>query len=133
MLRRLMFSLLLVSALSIPGALSAQVSGVAEKPEFTPMTEKPALLNREEVARVLELAYPARLRDANVGGTTIVWVKVGTDGSVSDSRVATASGNPDIDKAAVAVAQQMKFSPGKNFDEVVSVWIQVPVTFRVGE
>jgi TonB family protein len=132
MLRRLIFSALMVSALAVPGALSAQVSGTAEKPEFTPLTVKPELTNRDEVARVLELAYPSALRAANISGTVITWIKIGTDGAITDTRVATSSGNADFDKAALAVAQQMKFSPGKNLDGVVAAWVQIPVSFRSG-
>ena len=101
-------------------------------PTFTPMTVKPELQNREEVGRILEREYPAVLRDSNIGGTVTLWVYVTTDGKVETTKVFTSSGQPLLDNAADRVAKSMRFSPAFNYDAKVAVWVQIPVTFKVG-
>src|SRR5688572_12558639 len=51
-------------------------------PGFTPMTVRPELLNRDEVANTLMREYPAVLRDAGIGGAPVMWLYIGTDGAV---------------------------------------------------
>jgi periplasmic protein TonB len=118
-----------------PGVESVAISKSADPnsaPSFTPMTVKPDLINRDEVGRVLEREYPAVLRDSNIGGTVVMWVYVNTEGKVDKTQVNTSSGQPLLDNAADRVAKTMRFSPAYNYDQKVAVWVQIPVTFRVG-
>jgi TonB family protein len=98
-------------------------------PTFTPFDTRPELLNRAEVARALEQAYPAMLRDAGIGATAQVWIYIDAEGAVSRARVRESSGYPQLDEAAQAVAREMRFAPARHRGEPVAVWIQLPVTF----
>jgi TonB family protein len=99
-------------------------------PRFTPYTVKPNLLNRNEVSRALVRHYPPMLRDAGVGGTVLTWVFVDERGTVAKAEVRTSSGNGELDRAALAVARVMRFSPARDRDREVGVWIQLPIVFR---
>ncbi|HEY0671104.1 MAG TPA: TonB family protein [Longimicrobiales bacterium] len=109
---------------------TSTVDEVPSTPAFTPHTVKPELKNRADVQRVLSDAYPAILRERNVGGTVRLWVLIDTAGKVIRSELNQSSGNPMLDRAAVRVADAMQFTPALNRDRKVSVWIQLPVNFR---
>ena len=107
------------------------VVAIGETPSFTPFTVAPVMQNRDEVARALEREYPALLRDAGVGGRTIVWVRLDDQGNVQDVQVNTTSGQPSLDEAALRVARVMEFSPAMNRDKQVPVWVSIPIQFQV--
>ena len=100
-------------------------------PAFTPYTVAPRLENRQEIARALEREYPPILRDARIGGTVVLWVHIDEQGQVTDTRVHTSSGHDHLDRAAMAVAREMRFTPALNRDLSVPVWVSLPVTFTV--
>ncbi|TVR55924.1 MAG: TonB family protein [Gemmatimonadales bacterium] len=103
---------------------------VAREPTFTPFTQAPEVRNRAEIGAALEAAYPTLLRDAGVGGTTLLHFFIDTDGAVGSVLVAESSGHPALDDAAVRVGSVFDFSPAMNRDEAVPVWIQIPVAFQ---
>jgi protein TonB len=100
-------------------------------PVFTPMTVRPEILNRGEVLQALMRLYPAALRDAGIGGTVEVWFFISEDGTVIDSRVSEPSTHPELNEAALEVANVFKFSPALNRETNVQVWIRLPITFEV--
>lgn len=100
-------------------------------PNFTPYTVGPEIVNRSEVQQALTDAYPPLLRDAGIGGTTLVWFHIDAEGEVTDVRVNRPSGSPELDRAALGVAEHMRFSPALNRDERVAVWVSFPITFQV--
>ena len=102
------------------------------EPYFTPYTVKPLLLNRDDVSRALVRNYPPSLRDARIGGTVLMWVLVDERGAIAEVEVKESSGNAELDRAAIAVARVMRFTPARNRDEVVPVWIALPIVFRSG-
>lgn len=103
---------------------------VAPGEGFTVLSVMPDLLNRVEVQRALQRNYPPLLRDAGIGGTAVVWLLLGPDGRVTRTEVKETSGHGALDDAALRVAPIMRFSPAKNRDENVSVWVAVPLVFR---
>lgn len=98
-------------------------------PHFTPYTVKPRLRNSAEVSRALQREYPPLLRDAGIGGTTVLWFNIGDDGTVVRTMVNNPSGHDELDEAAVRVAGMMEFTPAQNRDESVAVWVLIPLTF----
>lgn len=100
-------------------------------PAFVPYTLAPRVLNPDQVRRVLEREYPATLRDAGLGGTVQVLFHVDEDGAVVEARVDASSGFESLDAAALRVADATRFSPARNRDRVVAVWIRMPIVFRV--
>ncbi len=102
-----------------------------EGPGFTPYTVGPEIVNRQEVTEALVRAYPPLLRDAGIGGTTLVWFHIDEQGQVTDTRVNRSSGSPELDRAALDVAGRMRFTRALNRDEPVAVWVSFPITFQV--
>lgn len=71
------------------------------------------------------------LRDAGIGGTVRVWLRLDTAGGVLDTRIAATSGVPRLDEAALRIVDRMRFAPAMNRDRPVEVWVSIPITFRV--
>ena len=102
---------------------------VSAQPTFTPYEVAPEITNRTQVQQALAREYPAVLRDAGVGGTVLMHFFIDNRGSLENVLVAEGSGFDQLDAAAMRVAEVFEFSPALNRDEVVAVWIQVPITF----
>jgi TonB family protein len=75
--------------------------------------------------------YPSSVRDAGVEGSTVVEALLDLDGSVMDARVQKSSGNQMLDEAAVNAALKAKFTPAKQRDKPVRVWISLPYRFSL--
>ncbi|MEO0102267.1 MAG: TonB family protein, partial [candidate division WOR-3 bacterium] len=73
--------------------------------------------------------YPEMARRAKIEGQTIVKVLVDIDGSVIDAQILKSSGNDALDEAALVAARQAKFSPAKQKDMPVKVWVSIPFNF----
>jgi protein TonB len=104
---------------------------IASAPTFTPYTVAPQLLNRDEVARTMVEEYPPLLKRSGIGGIVRVYFFINKEGVVEDSRVYQSSGFPQLDEAALAVADVYRFSPAMNRDKLVPVWVLLPIEFQV--
>ena len=104
---------------------------IEDRPQFTPYTVAPDIQNRAAVQRALEAEYPPLLRDAGIGGTAKVWFLIGSDGETRDVRIDASSGHSRLDEAALRVARMIEFSPARNGETEVDVWVAFPVTFQV--
>lgn len=100
-----------------------------EKPVLTPFTVRPELRNRPVVQRALADNYPPLLRDAGIGGETLMWVHIDETGVVKRSQVHTSSGYPALDSAAVQVTRSMAFAPAQDEGKPIPVWIAIPIVF----
>jgi len=99
------------------------------QPKFTPVSIQPSLLNRQEVGRALAEGYPKELRDAGIGGTVTLGLRVGPEGTILERRIDNISGHPGLAVAALAATDIMQFDPARNRDQYVPVWVSLPVTF----
>lgn len=108
-------------------------SAISDEPVFTPMTVRPRLLNRQDFGQRLEELYPPNLKARGIGGTTTLWVFIDEEGLVGDTRITQSSGEPALDEAAVTAMQDARFTPARNRDETVPVWVQLPVTMQAVE
>jgi protein TonB len=104
---------------------------VAAAPTFTPYTVGPTLLNRDAVARAMVASYPEMLRRAGIGGIVRVYFFVNQQGIVQDYRIHQSSGFPELDEAALSVADVYRFSPALNRDKLVPVWVSLQIEFQV--
>jgi TonB family protein len=104
---------------------------ISAQPVFTPYEVEPELRNRAEFGRLLQRNYPPNLRDAGIGGTTLLWVFIDESGAVQNTRVQSSSGYDELDTAAQSVMEQAVFSPALNREQRIPVWIALPVTWRV--
>lgn len=104
---------------------------LSDKPQFTPFTVAPSILNRQEVVEAMQSEYPPLLREAGIGGTVRVYFFIGEDGLVKRRLVDESSGHPALDEAALRVAATYRFEPALNKDQKVPVWVSFPITFQV--
>jgi len=117
----------------LPTQGSAQDPDPADGPVFVAYDVAPVLTNQEEMGHVLRRAFPAGYRDTGLDVTTLLWVYVARDGSVSASRVLKSSGYEVFDQAAGQVAKAMSFDPALRNEEPLAVWIQQAIHFKAGE
>lgn len=118
--------------LTAPAVEAVEPAGdLAAEPTFTPFTAAPSILNRNEVVRAMEAAYPAELRDNGLGGTVRVFFFIDATGAVQRTVIEETSGFESLDAAAMHVAAVYRFSPALNRDAPVPVWVSFPITFRV--
>ena len=104
-------------------------ASVMDAPQYVYHTTAPRLANRWNVKRALEDKYPAALRDKGIGGTTVLYLFVNTDGTVSEAIVKTSSGHPSLDWAAVQAAKSARFLPASNEGLPVGIWIEMEMPF----
>ncbi|MEX0856176.1 MAG: energy transducer TonB [Gemmatimonadota bacterium] len=114
----------------LPPPPTQGVVDVSDQPVFTPFTVQPEVRNRAEVQRALEREYPSMLRDAGIGGTVIVWFFINEQGVVETVQVNQSSGHAQLDDAALRVARQFEFTPALNREDIVAVWVQIPINFQ---
>jgi protein TonB len=75
--------------------------------------------------------YPELAKQAGIEGTTVVKMLVDIDGSVRDVKILKSSGNQMLDQSALAAAKQSKFTPAKQRDKFVRVWVSRPFRFKL--
>jgi len=76
-------------------------------------------------------AYPSIPRQAGIEGTTVVKMLVDIDGSVMEVKILKSSGNQMLDQEAVKAASQSTFTPAKQRDKFVRVWVARPIIFKL--
>ena len=91
--------------------------------DFVDLSEKP-----KEIHRVVPV-YPELAKRANIQGMVVVQVLIDTRGNVEDIRIFKS--NLMLDEAAITAARQFKFTPGKQRDRLVKVWMSIPFHFRL--
>ena len=75
--------------------------------------------------------YPELARKAGIEGNTVIKALVDIDGSIIDAQVLKSSGNQMLDQAALAAARKARFTPAKQRDKYVRVWVAIPIEFRL--
>lgn len=99
---------------------------------LSPEMERPVLKSRQAVQRALQTYYPPLLREAGIGGTVGVNFWIDASGRVVRRGVATSSGHPALDEAALKVADEMEFEPARSGGRAVGVVVAIPIRFQVG-
>jgi protein TonB len=75
--------------------------------------------------------YPQSARMRGDEGTVLLDVEVLPSGRCGALRVLSSSGYPILDEAAAAAIRQWRFRPARRLGQPVSVWVEIPVTFRL--
>jgi len=86
----------------------------------------PALLNWKEVSAALLREYRPNERRP---GTVLLWLRIGPDGRVAESRVKHATGDPALADAARLITEVMEFRPATRRDRPVESWTELPIDF----
>ncbi len=130
---------------SIPVAAQSEAEVEAttvEATTFTEVTKKPVETDIPVVAFwkvevkpnpiiIPKPVYPELARNAGIEGQCVVEALVDVDGSVIDVKVIKSSGNQSLDAAAVEAAFKAKFTPAKQRDMAVRVWVSIPYRFTL--
>ncbi|MBE0434016.1 energy transducer TonB [candidate division WOR-3 bacterium] len=75
--------------------------------------------------------YPDLARRAGIEGTSVVKALVDIDGNIIDAQILKPSGNQMLDEEALLAARKWKFSPAKQRDRNVRVYVAIPMEFRL--
>ncbi len=76
-------------------------------------------------------AYPEMARTAGIEGQAVVEALVDVDGKVADARILKSAGNSALDQAAIEAAMRSTFTPAKQRDQAVRVWVSIPFRFTL--
>jgi TonB family protein len=94
-------------------------------------TRIPELKNRAEFGRSLDKIYPAELRNSGAGGTTTYGLHLDPSGAAKEVRVLKTSGLFALDQGGAEILREARFSSAVADGCRASIWLQVPITFRV--
>ncbi len=78
-----------------------------------------------------KLKYPEIARKAGIEGTVIVYAKISKNGEVINTKIVKPLGNSGCNEAAVEAIKAVKWKPAMQRDKPVTVWVSVPVKFRL--
>ena len=87
------------------------------------MSEKPVLVKQ------IPPVYPPIAITANIEGTVTVKVLIDTKGNVEKAEILKSI--PMLNEAAIKAALQYNFTPAKQFDKYVKVWMSIPFKFSL--
>ena len=79
------------------------------------------------------LVYPEKAKEAGIEGTVLVQAKIALDGGVKEAKILKGLPGTGLDKAALEAVKKTQWKPAKQRDENVSVWITLPVEFRLSD
>ena len=91
--------------------------------DFIAVSDKPELLKK------VAPAYPELARKAQVEGVVVVKILIDTNGDIEDAQIFKSI--PMLDRAAIDAAMKFKFTPGKQRDRFVKVWMKLPFKFNL--
>lgn len=118
------------AASSTTVALPASAPVVAAKPSST-VPEGITRTARPQGGYQVRPTYPTTPRRLGIQGTTLLRVHVLADGRIGDVLVESSAGHPDLDQAAIGAIRGWRFEPARRGSEPVSMWVLLPVEFRL--
>jgi periplasmic protein TonB len=105
--------------LELPG-----IGGSGSGNDFVAFDTKPEIIN------YVKPKYSEFAREAGLEGTVMIDVLVGTDGRVKEARISR-SVHSALDSEALVAARRALFSPGKQREIPVEVWVTLPYNFTL--
>ena len=77
------------------------------------------------------VVYPEIAREAGIEGTVIVQAQIGKDGTVRATKILKGIPKTGLDEAAIDAIKRTQWKPAYQRDKAVTVWISIPVVFRL--
>jgi TonB family protein len=114
---------------SAPTNVVAATQTGPDQPVASQFDVAPTVRNANRVRQTLDREYPIGLRTTGVGGTVELWFYVDERGQVERFQLKQSSGNSDLDRAALQVAQVFQFNPGTRGGTPAAGWIWMGVAF----
>ena len=94
--------------------------------------EVPQVVNREEIANVMQRLFPPHARILGIGGDAVVRFVVGVDGQVEAEGIAIEQvSDPEFEAPTLAVVRQLRFRPGRRNGKTVRVWVRLPMSWSM--
>jgi protein TonB len=132
----------LIDLPAFTGPTTAITAKVTDKPQAAPKVAAPPprtvqitppsmKSSPRSLANALNSCYPSASRRLNEEGRVVVTVTIGTDGKMTDTRVAQTSGFERLDGAAECVIRKLTFNPGKRDGQAVEAQASLPITFKL--
>ena len=115
---------------ALPPPPAAAVPEPETEPEIFVAVEDPPEMIGGMASLHGELKYPELARRAGIGGTVVVQVVIDATGEPSSPTVVR-SVSEVLDKEAVRAVMKQRFVPGKQRGRAVSVYMAIPVVFRL--
>ncbi|MEO0215409.1 MAG: TonB family protein [candidate division WOR-3 bacterium] len=78
-----------------------------------------------------QVEYPSLALQAGIEGKTVVQMLVDIDGKVIDVQVIKSSGSTLLDEAAISAARKSIFTPARQRDRLVRVWVARTIEFKI--
>jgi len=75
--------------------------------------------------------YPELALGAGIEGNSVIKALVDTDGSVMEVKILKSSGSDMLDQAALAAGMKARFTPARQRDRFVRVWVSIPIKFQL--
>lgn len=99
--------------------------------EVAVLERKPELVNKSQVASLMQRLYPRMLQDAGIGGTVMMQFVIEADGKVEASSVKVIdSTHEQFADASIKAVEKFRFRPGRYKGQNVRVLIQMPITWQ---
>lgn len=102
-------------------------AGAGEISAHRSQIRRPELLNRDQILQIID----ALGQFAPTGGVVDVWVRLGSDGGVRDTRVGTRSGTPELNAMVLDAAKSLRFTPALADGVPIPIWLSIPFDIRI--
>jgi len=113
----------IINCLSIPPDNIPQIQDVEEDDIFICVfSEKPTII------KFVQPQYPDTAKSRKIEGMVVVKVLIDTLGNVEKTEIIKSI--PELDQAALDAAKQCKFSPAKQRNRLVKMWMTIPFRFK---
>ena len=116
----------------LDAVLESESADTSRAPREVVHTDPPRLIDQEELIRQIQRLHPLHLRERGIGGTTLVHALISEEGCVVTELVAQSSSLAELDSLALRLIRGVRFTPAKNGNQTVEVWIEFPITFKPG-
>ncbi len=101
-----------------------------EDVQFIPYDTPPSPIGGTD-AILKNIIYPEKAKLAELEGTVIIQAFVSEKGEVTKCKIMKSIPNSGLDEAAIDAVTKTKFTPAKQNNKDIGVWIALPVVFRL--
>ena len=112
----------------LDAVLESESADTSQAPREVVHTDPPRLIDQGLFLRHIERLYPPHLREHGIGGTALVHALISEEGCVATEMVAQSSSSAELDSLALRLVRGTRFTPAKNGDQTVELWIEMPIT-----
>jgi TonB family protein len=109
--------------------LLAVMAGPVGARQASSQTQAARVVDQGVLADALTRAYPAEYEARGIVGTVLVRAFIRVDGRADSTYVASSSGVPQLDNAALSVTRAAEFHPALEGGREVGSWLSLALTF----